>query len=59
MKKLVLTVFIFGLIGGIIYAQNNENTNPFIGKWIMEKDTSIHHVYTADRITVYLDGNAI
>jgi hypothetical protein len=58
-KKILLIVFIFYLISGIIYAQNNENANPFIGKWIMKKDMSIHHVYTANRITAYLDGYAM
>jgi hypothetical protein len=59
MKRLVLIVTVFCLIGGIIYAQYNENANPFIGEWIMKKETAIHHIYTANRVTVYLDGYAM
>ena len=55
-KKLVLAVYIFCLINGIIYSQNNVIANPFIGRWIMEADPSFHHVYTANRVTAFFDG---
>jgi hypothetical protein len=55
-----LLIVVIGLICGFSYSQENETTdtviNPFIGEWIMQEETSIHHVYTSNRITVYIDG---
>jgi hypothetical protein len=59
-KKIFWMIIVIGLSSGIVYSQIGDNAvDPFIGEWIMQKETSIHHVYSSGKITVYMDGNVM